>query len=127
MSERVEKRLASLLDQPHFDPYGNPIPGLAEIGEETTHETFLDGVTSLVVYRGEKGADGVERAVVARIAEPLQVDVELLSRLADAGVLPHQEIAIERTFGTVTVSRPGSETVLDLPEDVARHIFVGAR
>ena len=28
MSERVEKRLASLLDHPHFDPYGNPIPGL---------------------------------------------------------------------------------------------------
>jgi DtxR family Mn-dependent transcriptional regulator len=42
-------------------------------------------------------------------------------------VLPHQEIAIERSFGTVTVSRPGSETVLDLPEDVARHIFVGTR
>ena len=36
MSERVEKRLAALLDHPHFDPYGNPIPGLGEIGEETT-------------------------------------------------------------------------------------------
>ena len=59
MSERVEKRLASLLDHPHFDPYGNPIPGLGEIGEETTRETFLDGVTSLVAYRGEVGADGV--------------------------------------------------------------------
>ena len=127
MSERVEKRLASLLDHPHFDPYGNPIPGLGEIGEETTRETFLDGVTSLVTYRGEVGADGSERAVVARIAEPLQVDVELLTRLAEAGVLPHQEITIERSDGTVTVSRPGSETLLDLPEDVARHIFVGTR
>ena len=127
MSERVEKRLASLLDHPHFDPYGNPIPGLGEIGEETTRVGFLDGVTSLVVYRGERGADGVERAVVARIAEPLQVDVELLSRLAEAGVLPHQEIVIERADGVVTVSAPGSETVLDLPVDVARHIFVGAR
>ena len=127
MSERVERRLAALLDHPHFDPYGNPIPGLGEIGEETTRETFLDGVTSLVAYRGEAGSDGSERAVVARIAEPLQVDVELLTRLAEAGVLPHQEIAIERSDGTVTVSRPGSETVLDLPEDVARHIFVGTR
>jgi len=97
------------------------------IDEETTRETFLDGVTSLVVYRGEVGADGSERAVVARIAEPLQVDVELLTRLSEAGVLPHQEIVIERSDGTVTVSRPGSETLLDLPEDVARHIFVGTR
>ena len=50
-----------------------------------------------MAYRGEVGADGSERAVVARIAEPLQVDVELLTRLAEAGVLPHQEIAIERS------------------------------
>jgi len=127
MSERVEKRLASLLDHPHFDPYGNPIPGLGEIGEETTRESFLDGVTSLVTYRGTVGADGVERAIVARIAEPLQVDVELLARLAEAGVLPHREIAIERADGVVTVSTPGSESLLDLPEDVARHIFVGTR
>lgn len=124
MSERVEKRLASLLDHPHFDPYGNPIPGLAEIGEDVTRVGFLDGVTPLTSYDG-RGGDGA-RAVVARIAEPLQVDVELLSRLAEAGVRPGQEIAIERGAGIVTVGAPGSETVLDLPEDVARHIFVGA-
>ena len=127
MSERVEIRLAELLDHPHFDPYGNPIPGLGEIGEETTREGFLDGVTSLVGFRGALGADGVERAVVARIAEPLQVDVELLTRLAEAGVQPQQEISIERTDGVVTVSTPGSDILLDLPEDVARHIFVGSR
>ena len=127
MSERVEKRLAALLDHPHFDPYGNPIPGLGEIGEEITHVAFLDGVTSLVGFRGEVGPDGVERAVVARIAEPLQVDVELLTRLAEAGVQPHQEISIERSDGTVTVSTAGSDILLDLPEDVARHIFVGVR
>jgi DtxR family Mn-dependent transcriptional regulator len=123
MSERVEKRLAALLDHPHFDPYGNPIPGLAEIGEDVTRVGFLDGVTPLTSYDGN-GAGS--RAVVARIAEPLQVDVELLSRLAEAGVRPGSEIAIERSAGVVTVGAPGSETVLDLPEDVARHIFVGA-
>ena len=40
-------------------------------------------------------------------------------------MLPHREIVIERADGVVTVSAPGSETVLDLPDDVARHIFVG--
>ncbi|WP_273653641.1 metal-dependent transcriptional regulator [Cellulomonas fimi] len=126
MSERVEKRLASLLDHPHFDPYGNPIPGLAEIGEEVTREEFLDGVTPLTAVSPALGQDG-GRAVVARIAEPLQVDVELLSRLADAGVRPGSEIDVERGDGVVTVAVPGSATVLDLPDDVARHIFVGTR
>ncbi|WP_029290710.1 metal-dependent transcriptional regulator [Cellulomonas sp. HZM] len=123
MSERVEKRLASLLDHPHFDPYGNPIPGLSEIGEEQTRIGFLDGVASLLTVIEAGGpADG--RAVVARIAEPLQVDVELLSRLEEAGVVPGREIAVQRGAGVVTVGTPGAETVLDLPDDVARHVFV---
>ncbi|GEL95835.1 metal-dependent transcriptional regulator [Cellulomonas composti] len=118
MSERVEKRLAALLGHPHFDPYGNPIPGLGEIGEEQTRVSFLDGVVALV----DMSVDG--RAVVARIAEPLQVDVELLTRLDDAGVLPGVEITIERSAGTTTVGTVGGATVLDLPDEVARHIFV---
>ena len=120
MSERVEKRLAALLDHPHFDPYGNPIPGLSELGEEQTRVGFLDGVEPLV------GADGAVAgaAVVARIAEPLQVDVELLTRLADAGVVPGADVTVERGAGVVTVGVPGAEVVLDLPDEVARHVFV---
>ncbi|MFS0706136.1 metal-dependent transcriptional regulator [Cellulomonas sp. 179-A 9B4 NHS] len=121
MSERVEKRLAALLDHPHFDPYGNPIPGLDEIGEERTPVRFLDGVVPLT------SADAVVRptAVVARIAEPLQVDVDLLERLADAGVQPGVEVSVERGTGVITVGVPGNGTVVDLPLELARHIFVG--
>ncbi|MBD7917197.1 metal-dependent transcriptional regulator [Cellulomonas sp. Sa3CUA2] len=122
MSERVEKRLAALLDHPHFDPYGNPIPGLDEIGEERTPVTFLDGVVPLTAPGA--AADGT--AVIARIAEPLQVDVELLTRLADAGVTPGAHVTVERAVGVVTVGVAGAGTVLDLPYDVARHIFIGA-
>ncbi len=123
MSERVEKRLAALLDHPHFDPYGNPIPGLSEIGEEQTRVEFLDGVASLL--DPASGVDG--HAVVARIAEPLQVDVELLARLADAGVVPGAAITVEKLVGVVTVGVPGAEVVLDLPDEVARHIFIRTR
>ncbi|HEY0215051.1 MAG TPA: metal-dependent transcriptional regulator [Cellulomonas sp.] len=123
MSERVERRLAGLLDHPHFDPYGNPIPGLDEIGEERTPVTFLDGVVSLVTV-----ADGLDGAAttgtVARLGEPLQTDVELLARLAQAGVRPGNPITVERAPGVVTVGAPGAETVLDLPDEVARHIFL---
>lgn len=121
MSERVEKRLAALLDHPHFDPYGNPIPGLAELGEETTRVGFLDGVVPLVAD-GRAVPDG--KVTVVRIAEPLQVDVELLTRLAEVGVQPGGELVVERGDGLMTVGTPGAESVLDLPDEVARHIFV---
>lgn len=125
MSERVERRLAGLLDHPHFDPYGNPIPGLDEIGEERTPVTFLDGVRSLVTVVSE--ADGPTKGVVARLGEPIQTDVELLARLSQAGVRPGNEVTVEQQAGGtgfVTVGRPGAETVLDLPQDVARHVFL---
>ncbi len=123
MSERVERRLAGLLDHPHFDPYGNPIPGLDEIGEERTPVGFLDGVESLVAVAAAAG--GPTTGVVARLGEPIQTDVDLLARLAQAGVRPGQEVTVEKGAGVVTVGAPGAETVLDLPQEVARHVFLG--
>ena len=129
MSDRVEKRLIELLDHPQQSPYGNPIPGLAELGELEPAREFLDGVVSLLVVAramvatGDATPDRVE-AVVARLGEPLQTDTELLDRLGGAGVMPGATITVERGPATVTVGAPGAETVLDLPDDVARHIFV---
>src|SRR5680860_397512 len=40
MSERVEKRLVALLHHPHISPYGNPIPGLGELGDVPTDESL---------------------------------------------------------------------------------------
>ena len=54
MSDRVERRLIELLDHPHHSPYGNPIPGLAELGEDAEPiEKALDGCLyhELDVYR----------------------------------------------------------------------------
>jgi len=122
MSERVETRLLNLLDHPHHSPYGNPIPGLAELGDTSRPETFLDGVVGLAQIAPVNG--GSVRAVVARLGEPLQTDPELLVRLAAAGVTPGAEIAVERGAGVLTVGSPGAEILLDLPDELARHIFV---
>jgi DtxR family Mn-dependent transcriptional regulator len=125
MSDRVERRLVDLLDHPHHSPYGNPIPGLAELGEERTDELFLSGVVPLRSVAPSVGAAPVT-AVVERLGEPLQTDIELLARLAEAGVQPGQTITVERGAAVLTVGTPGAETVLDLPEEVSRHIFVAA-
>ena len=125
MSDRVEKRLIDLLDHPHHSPYGNPIPGLAELGEERPEEQFLHGVLPLRSVAPPAGAEPAT-AVVERLGEPLQTDVELLARLAGAGVRPGQPITVERGPGVLTVGAPGADTVLDLPDEIARHIFVAA-
>jgi DtxR family Mn-dependent transcriptional regulator len=125
MSDRVEKRLVDLLDHPNRSPYGNPIPGLAELGEERADELFLHGVVPLRSVAPAAGAEPAT-AVVERLGEPLQTDIELLSRLAEAGVRPGRTITVERGAAVLTVGAPGAETVLDLPDEVARHIFVAA-
>lgn len=120
MSEQVEQRLVALLDHPHLSPYGNPIPGLDELGDVTPAEPFLHGVTSLVTAAGEAPGD----VVVRRIAEPIQVDVELLARLHEAGVVPGARLRAHREGGAVVIGRDGADLALELHDDVARHVFV---
>ena len=85
MSEQVERRLVELLGHPTESPYGNPIPGLDQLGDLPAR-TFDEGVIGLVQKLNAAGEpiDGTVR----RLAEPAQVDPELLEQLRDAGVVP---------------------------------------
>ena len=47
ISETVERRLLELLDHPTESPYGNPIPGLAELGEDNLEVAFMSDVEPL--------------------------------------------------------------------------------
>jgi DtxR family Mn-dependent transcriptional regulator len=126
MSERVERRILSLLNHPTESPYGTPIPGLAEVGGIESPEAFLDGVVSLTEAAAK--LNGVtEPVVIARLGEPLQTDIELLARLAEGGVTPGTVLQLSVLEDkTISVAQPGAEMVLDLPDEVARHIFVKA-
>ncbi|ACQ79143.1 iron (metal) dependent repressor, DtxR family [Beutenbergia cavernae DSM 12333] len=119
MSQQVEERLVGLLDHPHFDPYGNPIPGLDELGERGS-ESFLAGVRPVLDVAG----DDAREVVVKRIGEPLQVDVELLARFDESGVRPGARVTVQRDTSTLTVRAAGSDLVLDLPVELAKHVFV---
>src|SRR5918995_1452536 len=77
ISETVERRLLELLDHPTESPYGNPIPGLAELGEEHAGEAFRDGVEALAAVVGEES----RRVRVRRISEEMQKDETLMGAL----------------------------------------------
>ena len=119
MSDRVERRLVELLDHPQHSPYGNPIPGLAELGEQGLAESFLDGVVSITTL-----ADGAVQGVVRRLGEPVQTDVELLAELEGAGIVPGARVTVTLGAGELVVGAEGAETELELPDEIARHIFV---
>src|SRR5690554_1371327 len=119
MSDRVEKRLIELLDRPQHSPYGNPIPGLEELGDDRQNENFLEGVVAVTAL-----AEGVSQVVVRRLGEPIQTDIELLSQLEEAGVVPGATVRVTSGVREVVVGAEGAETELELPEEFARHIFV---
>ena len=121
MSEQVERRLLEMLDHPTESPYGNPIPGLDELGDSPAGR-FLDGVVNLVQVLAEN-PEGVTRPV-RRLAEPVQFEPELLQQLQAAGVLPGATATISAAGSYVFVQVDGFGEGLELPNEVAVHIFV---
>ena len=121
MSEQVERRLIEILDHPTESPYGNPIPGLEELGGQPARP-FLDGVVN-IVHRVSDSPDPVT-AVVRRLGEPVQFEPELLAQLRDAGVMPGAVATIASAGSYVSVQVDGFGDGLELPNEVAHHIYV---
>jgi DtxR family Mn-dependent transcriptional regulator len=121
MSEQVERRLVELLGHPTESPYGNPIPGLAQLGDQPAKE-FEQGVIGLVRRLNEAGEPIT--GTVRRLAEPVQVDPELLQQLKSAGVLPGASGDYRYSEGYVLVQMDGNDEGLELPVEVASHIFL---
>ena len=117
MSEAVERRLLELLDQPTESPYGNPIPGLGELGADDS-EAFMDGVVPL----DAAVAGGALRVLVRRISEELQKDEALMAALRRVGALPDREVVV--SAGQVGVLLGSGGETAELDPQVASHVFV---
>ena len=119
MSEHVERRLVEILGNPIESPYGNPIPGLAELGAPSA-PPFMQGVVHLTTVLGDEPMT----AVVRRLGEPIQFDVEFLAELKSAGLVPGARATFERRGDRVLVAVAGHDTGLDLPLETASHLFI---
>nr|WP_277352154.1 iron dependent repressor, metal binding and dimerization domain protein [Knoellia sp. DB2414S] len=121
MSERVERKILAMLKDHHDSPYGNPIPGLDELGEDDPAEDFRSGLKTLTELAG----DEPETVLVRRIGEPVQVDHEALSLLTVARLLPGERVRVRREDGRVVAVREDAPeaTGVSLPDDVAQHVF----
>jgi len=120
MSEVVERRLIELLGEPVVSPYGNPIPGLAELGQEA-HKERSGALRSL--GSAVTGADQV-RLQVRRISEELQKDAVVMRALRRAGATPGADVKAWRVADGIAIGSAGE--VAELTDEAAEHLFVAA-
>lgn len=119
MSESVERRLMTLLGEPTVSPYGNPIPGLAEISASAAGVEHVGHDASLVALpEVPEGVSGVLR----RIGEPLQTDLIALEGLEAAGARPGARVRVGWQGGSVVLTGPTGSAVLT--STAASHILV---
>jgi DtxR family Mn-dependent transcriptional regulator len=118
MSEGVERRLVEVLDHPTTSPYGNPIPGLAELGSDRA----LPNPGTLVRLTDVATGSSVA-VVVRRISEHVQTDIPVMAQLREAGVVPDARVTVQRDATGVTITVAGHAGA-HLPLDMAHAVQV---
>lgn len=117
MSENVERRLLKVLGNPTTSPYGNPIPGLEELGAEQTAPD--DGAVRVSdLPQGEPLT-----VVVRRISEHSQSDPNLIAEFQEAGVVPSARVSITVGPEGATINTPGHDG-MELSLEMAHSLFV---
>ncbi|MCC9306721.1 metal-dependent transcriptional regulator [Kitasatospora sp. RB6PN24] len=120
MSEQVERKVLKMLGHPTQSPYGNPIPGLDELGDTRAEGEGYDA--ALVTLDALRPGDGGARVVVRRIGEPIQTDEELMRTLRRAGIRPGATVRVASSVDGVLVGS-GADAA-ELGKDIAAHVFV---
>ena len=119
MSEAVERRIWELLDNPTTSPYGNPIPGLAELGADRDVSMIVAPSLRSVTQRLNSSPI---RVLVRRIDEPLQTEQEVMAALRRAGAIPGATVKVTRSPGGLLIGSGGEYAEIGLA--VAEHIAV---
>ena len=126
ISDEVEALIAKLLGYPVRGPYGNAIPGLADLGVPAD---VVERAGAIAAQRStpmtEVAHDEPVRVRITQIGEHLQGDAGMMSKLRSVGIRPGDEVTLVSGAGGVRVTaagRVGMET--ELPHDIAAHLFV---
>lgn len=119
MSETVERRLLEILKHPKVSPFGNPIPGLDELGDtaSSTKGTLVPLTKAI-----ENAVSDQFRTTVRRIGEPLQQDSTLMTSLRRAGVRPGEKIKVSKSPGGYMIGFAGEYA--EINQHTANLIFV---
>lgn len=118
ISDDVERRLVSILGDPITSPYGNPIPGLADLGSTAAADA---GEPSQALARLVDGS-GSTRVQLRRIGENLQTGHETMAALFRAGIVPGVEVDAEPSAAGVRLTTDAGQSY-EVDADAAEQLF----
>jgi DtxR family Mn-dependent transcriptional regulator len=121
ISEDVERKLVDLLNAPTMSPYGNPIPGLDELGVSAATEPFRDGNEQLQDVVSSTGSSIT--VVIERMSEEIQKDVEMMGTLRHAGIQPGAKVRAEVGGLGVRLTVDGLPSC-EIDREASTHLFV---
>lgn len=124
MSESVERKIMAMLNYPTESPYGNPIPGLDELGLPPTAPFHAGVINVQDVLPIESDSAEPVQVIVRRLAEPVQSDSELLTLFRRSGLYPDARASVTMRGETVIFQVMGYDVPLELSIAEAAHIFV---
>ena len=122
ISEDVERRLVVLLNTPTESPYGNPIPGLEELGVRRP-SGGVPGRKRAAPVRCTRPSGTPIRVVIQRMSEEIQKDVAMMGTLREAGIQPGVEVSAEVGGLGVRLSAPDAP-VCEIDTEASTHLFV---
>jgi DtxR family Mn-dependent transcriptional regulator len=101
ISDDVEARMLDILDDPATCPHGNPIPGSA-------HRVDYSGLVPL------KDVSPGGRAVLRRLTEDLELELEVMRFFEESGLMPGARIEVVSLApdGTMTLEVQGASVAL---------------
>ncbi|WP_412100597.1 iron dependent repressor, metal binding and dimerization domain protein [Corynebacterium aurimucosum] len=116
MSEEVEKRVVAVLEDSSRSPFGNPIPGLAQLGMSPVE---LDlGTRAIDLPTGQE-----TEATIVQINEVLQADNSTFHDLYACGIQVGSHVTVVNESGTIRLTTKSGHTV-ELVDDLAHAIRV---
>lgn len=116
MSEDVERSIVSVLDDPSHSPFGNPIPGLDQLGLEIPPVDCATRITDLP-------RDTDVRGTIVQINEIVQADSTQFRELRSAGITVGAEVTVRNSREVVAVTTDTAKKV-HLPAPLAHAIRV---
>ncbi|PRQ10520.1 metal-dependent regulator [Corynebacterium sp. 13CS0277] len=116
MSDEVERRLVEVLDIYDRSPFGNPIPGLKDIGVTNVPDAHV-GTRLIDLPSGEEFD-----VRIVQLNEILQVDSEQYRELTDAGIDVSTEVKVVCSQGQVKITY--GDKVVELADDLSHAIRV---
>lgn len=115
MSDEVERRLMDVLDEVTHSPFGNPIPGLDELGRDADISPLGKRLIDL-------GVSGTFTGTVVQINEILQVDAPLFKDLKAAGITLGADVEVVIDDHAYLVR--GEHGSIELADDVAHALRI---